>query len=79
MTPDAKVFHELWQSAERELSERPSREEMAALVTAIIQDKAKYDSSTNVWDVEKAAYDIVTAFEAVRERGPTPNTPPTGR
>lgn len=63
MSPDAKVFHELWQSAERELSERPSREEMVALVAAIIQDEAKYDPATNTWDAEKAAADIVTAFE----------------
>jgi hypothetical protein len=24
MSPDAKIFHELWQSAERELNERPT-------------------------------------------------------
>jgi hypothetical protein len=63
MTPGAKIFHELWQSAERELSEKPSRSEMMALVAAIIQDEAKYDAATNTWDVEKAAADIVTAFE----------------
>ena len=63
MTPDAKILHELWQSAERELNERPSRSEMVALVGAIIQDEAKYDPSTNTWDVEKAADAIVTAFE----------------
>jgi len=63
MTPDAKVFHELWQSAERELNERPSRSAMVDLVAAIIQDEAKYDHATNTWDVQKAAEDIVTAFE----------------
>jgi hypothetical protein len=63
MTPDAKIFHELWQSAERGLNERPSRDEMVALVATIIQDEAKYDPTTNTWDVEKAAADIVTAFE----------------
>jgi hypothetical protein len=63
MTPDAKVFHELWQSAERELAERPSRSAMVDLVAAIIQDEAKYNPVTNTWDVQKAAEDIVTAFE----------------
>jgi hypothetical protein len=63
MTPDAKIFHELWQSAEQELAGRPSRSAMVDLVAAIIQDEAKYDPATNTWDVEKAANDIVTAFE----------------
>jgi cytosine/adenosine deaminase-related metal-dependent hydrolase len=42
---------------------RASAVEMRALVSAIIQDEAKYDPATNTWDVEKAAADIVTAFE----------------
>jgi hypothetical protein len=48
---------------ECELDERASRDEMIALVAAIIQDEAKYDAATNTWDVEKAAEDIVAAFE----------------
>lgn len=44
-------------------NERASRSEMVALIAAIIQDEAKYDPVTNTWDVEKAAQDIVTAFE----------------
>ena len=48
---------------ERELNERPSRSAMVDLVAAIIQDEAKYDPATNIWDVQKAAEDIVAAFE----------------
>jgi hypothetical protein len=46
-----------------EVAELPSRSEMVSLVAAIIQDEAKYNPTTNTWNVEKAAEDIVTAFE----------------
>lgn len=54
MTPDAKMFHELWQSAERELQERPTaREQFDAIIASLNYDGPDTNSLT-VGEIRRA-------------------------
>lgn len=52
MTPDAKVFHELWQSAERELKES-RRERFEEIIKSLNYDGQDIDSLT-VGEIRRA-------------------------
>lgn len=52
MTPDAKIFHELWQSAERELN-GSARERFEAIIASLHYDGPDTDSLT-VGEIRRA-------------------------
>lgn len=53
MTPDAKVLHELWQSAERELKES-RRERFEEIIKSLNYDGRPDESSLTVGEIRRA-------------------------